>query len=112
MARPKAEVDIEKLSELAELGLSQREIAHHMGFSESKFYELKKEFPEFLETIQKARARRIANCCKVISDALEREKNPKLALEYLKMHADLWRENKADGCGPPPLLKPLDELWS
>jgi len=56
VGRPKFEVDLEKLRELAALGLKREAIAAELGCHLSTLCERQRENPEISETIQEARA--------------------------------------------------------
>lgn len=56
MARPRIEIDIDQVAELAGRGLSQAEICLMLGISETTLYERKRESAVFAEAIKRGRA--------------------------------------------------------
>jgi hypothetical protein len=61
-----------------------------------------------LEKIYAGRAGMIEQCSQIVADMALKTKDPKWALEYLKKHGDLWRDNpRSDGCDSNRLLDDL-----
>lgn len=57
MARPRVEIDISRVEELAARGLTQEEIALCLGISETTLYERKRESAVFVEAIKRGKAK-------------------------------------------------------
>lgn len=57
MARPRIEIDISKIEELAAQGLSQAEICLVIGIGETTLYERKRESEVFAEAIKRGKAK-------------------------------------------------------
>ena len=95
MSRQKIEITediIVKIRQYAALGLTNKQIADAMGFSEATFYNKKAENLEFLEAVNKGKADGIAA---MAARLLEQAKNGSTAatIFYLKCHG--WKEANA-----------------
>lgn len=68
MARPKIEIDIDKVEELAGRGLSQAEICLCLGISESTLYDRKRESAVFTDAIKRGKASATREISNVLYD--------------------------------------------
>lgn len=83
---------IKLAEELAERGLTNAQIAHHLGMGESTFYEKKNEFPEFSEACERGKAKGIQQVASALFEkALSGD--VRAMMFYLSRVAG-WLENK------------------
>lgn len=72
MARPRLEIDISRVEELAAQGLSQAEICLVIGIGESTLYSRKKESEVFAEAIKSGKAKAASEISNVLYQMAKR----------------------------------------
>jgi hypothetical protein len=93
MVRPQWKPDLAEVRRLAQLGLSNAEIASALGCAQSTLYMQKSGNSEFSEALAWGRAQGLAQVANVLFDAATKNGDIRACLEYLKRHGELWREN-------------------
>ncbi|MBF0119986.1 MAG: LuxR family transcriptional regulator [Desulfobacterales bacterium] len=88
--KPKIEIDINRVEELASNGLSQEQIASMLGVCEKTLYTRKKESTEFTAAIKRGRSKGISTIAnKLFEDA--KNGNTTAQIFFLKTQGE-WRE--------------------
>jgi predicted amino acid racemase len=84
--RPKKNIDLDQLYELAKVGLSQRQIAASLGISLSTITERMKSSPEFRDTMERAQQKGISTVVnRLYESATDPDKpNTQAAVFFLK----------------------------
>lgn len=113
--KPKIQIDLTKVTELAKRGLTQEQIATALGISPTTLYARKKESKEFEEAIKRGQAQGIAVVTNKLMEQIL-DGNITAMIFYLKAKAG-WKEvykNEVTGADGKPIeltaVKPIREL--
>lgn len=82
--RQKVEMSIDKVAELAGLGLTQRQIADYFGVDPSTLTRRQSEDKDFAQALKHGRARGMANVANAVFDSATKDKNPTAMIWYEK----------------------------
>lgn len=95
MSRQKTEIDLNKMEELAQAGLSVLEIAANLNIGRSTFYEKAKSNPDILDTIRRGRASLVKECIGIMLGAA-RAGDWKAAAALLQRYGDAFTGSLAE----------------
>lgn len=97
---------LEKVTQLASLGLTQEQIAHNIDLAASTFQKKLNELPELSECLKKGRDKGIAFVASRLMEAVKTG-NMTAMIFYLKARAG-WRENDTATISVQPLQISVD----
>ncbi len=101
MAKTK-EIDLEKVEELASLGLSEQQIADSLGISRSTFSRRKNDNETFDTALRKGKAKAIVKVSSALMQQVEKG-SLRAIIFYLKFRGD-WREEEPEIKEIPPMV--------
>lgn len=110
--KPKIEIDLAKVEQLAAIGDTQEEIARALGISPDTLYSRKRESQDFRDAIKRGKERGIREIENVLFQAAQ-EGNMTAAIFFLKNRCpERWNEkSKVDiSSSQPVMLKVIDDL--
>jgi transcriptional regulator with XRE-family HTH domain len=101
MAKTK-EIDLDKVEELASLGLSEQQIADSLGISRSTLSRRKKDNETFDTALRKGKAKAIVKVSSALMQEVEKGSIRAITF-YLKSRAG-WREEEPEEREIPPMI--------
>ena len=107
MAKTK-EIDLNKVEELASLGLSEQQIADSLGISRSTLSRRKNDNETFETALRKGKAKAVVKACSALMTQIEKG-SLRAIIFYLKCRGG-WREEETEISDIPPLKISLTKV--